>query len=170
MVFREAREIADRCGVRLYYSGARYPEVTMVFCQAAGKSFTVTTEGRVTACYEVADEADPRSRLFFYGRYDEATGRFTFKEDTLRTLSELTVRRIPFCQDCFCKYHCAGDCPAKRLAAFSGGMPDRVSSRCRITQELTKDQIIRVLHQGSRTMRVMAREHRISREAEHGTT
>jgi uncharacterized protein len=169
-VFREAREIADQCGVRLYYSGARYPEVTMVFCQAAGKSFTVTTEGRVTACYEVADEADPRSRLFFYGRYDEASSRFTFDDEMLRTLSELTVRRIPFCQDCFCKYHCAGDCPAKRMAAFSGGMPDRVSSRCRITQELTKDQIIRVLHQGSRTMRVMAREHGISGEAEHGAT
>jgi hypothetical protein len=27
-----------------------------------------------------------------------------------------------------------------------------------------------VLHQGSRTMRVMAREHGISKEAEHGTT
>ncbi len=88
----------------------------------------------------------------------------------LRTLSELTVRRVPFCRDCFCKYHCAGDCPAKRLAAFSGGMPTRVSGRCRISQELTKDQIIQSLHQGSRPMRVMARQHSISREAQHGST
>ncbi len=57
--FREAREIAGRWGIRLYYSGARYPEVTTAFCQAAGKNFTVTTEGRVTACYEVTDAGDP---------------------------------------------------------------------------------------------------------------
>jgi uncharacterized protein len=118
----------------------------------------------------VADESDPRASLFFYGRYDEAGGRFVFDESMLRALSQLTVDRIPFCRDCFCKYHCAGDCPAKRLAAFSGGMPDRMSSRCRITQELTKDQIVRVLHQGSRPMRIMAREYGISREAKHGTT
>jgi len=169
-LFREAREIADEHGVRLYYSGARYPEVTVVFCQAAGKSFAVTTEGHVTACYEVADESDPRASRFFFGRYDESTGRFTFDEDKRRALSTLTVRHIPFCKDCLCKFHCAGDCPAKRLAAFSEGMPNRVSSRCHIAQELTKDQIVRVLHQASRPMRVMAREHRISREFEHGTT
>jgi uncharacterized protein len=161
--FRAARETAEKHGVRLYYSGARFPEVSVIFCQAAGKSFTVTTEGDVTACYEVSDRADSRSATFFFGQYDRATGTFTFDVEKLPRLRSLTVDHIPFCRHCFCRYHCAGDCPAKRLAVFEDGQPDAVSGRCRITQELTRDQLVAALEKGSRTMRIASREYAVSR-------
>lgn len=162
--FRQARGVADPYDVRLYYSGARYPDISTTFCQAAGSSFTITTDGEVTACYEVHDRADPRAETFFYGRYDAPGGRFVFDDDKLAALRRLTVGSLAFCADCFCKYHCSGDCPAKRLSAYEGGVPDTVSSRCYISQELTRDQIIRALRQGSRAMRITSREYEMSRE------
>jgi uncharacterized protein len=162
--FRAARDVADRHGIRMYYSGARYPAVATAFCQAAGKSFTVTTEGSVTACYEVVDRGDPRAETFFFGRYDASADRFEFDPERLKRLSQLTVERLAFCRNCFCKYHCAGDCPAKRLAVFEGGVPDGQVARCRIAQELTRDQILSALDRGSRPMRVVAREYRAYRE------
>jgi len=167
-VFRVARDIADQRGIHLYYSGARFPNIATIFCQAAGMSFTVVADGNVTACYEVADSDDPRAATFFFGRYDDAAGAFVFDPDKLKNLARLTVDKIPFCRDCLCKYHCAGDCPAKRMAAFDDGLPVAASGRCRITQELTKDQIIRALHDGSQTMRIVSREHAIAGETQHG--
>jgi len=164
--FRAARRAADAFGVSLYYSGARYPQVSPIFCQAAGHSFAVTTEGDVTACYEVCNRRDPRAEVFLYGRYDSAAGQFVFDEPKRRRLLDLTVNRVPFCERCFCKYHCAGDCPAKRLASFDEGLPRHVTERCYIAQELNRDLIVRALECTSQTMGTVRREHALAKEAE----
>ena len=168
-IFRSARPIAEQHGAVLYYSGARYPQVTASFCQACEPSFTVTTAGCVTACYEVADPADPRADTFIYGRFDERLGRFEFDTDKMLQLKDLSVQHVPFCQRCFAKYQCAGDCPAKRLLMFDQGVPSAVSQRCRISQELTKDQIVEALETNVGLARVIAREHALAQETEsHG--
>jgi uncharacterized protein len=62
----------------------------------------------------------------------------------MEALHRLTVENMPQCRDCFCKYHCAGDCPAKLL---SNEEPESHagSERCRITRALTLYQLQRSL-------------------------
>jgi uncharacterized protein len=107
-------------------------------------SFTVTPTGDVTACYEVSYTSDPRSERYFFGRYDPQRADFVFDQAKLAALGRLNVRNMPFCDDCFCRWHCAGDCAAKVLDGIEpeqhGG-----SVRCEITRALTLDQIQRKL-------------------------
>jgi uncharacterized protein len=142
--FRKAKEIAEGLGISLFYSGARLHTITNSFCKASGESFCVIPQGDVTSCYEVCSKDDPRSDMFFFGKYDERIGEFIFFEDKLAYLKKRTVTNIPFCEDCFCKYHCAGDCLAK---ASSGKDLTTINNkdRCQINQTLTLDQILKIL-------------------------
>jgi len=130
--FRQAREIAVAQGRTLKYSGARFPQVTDVFCQAVTGAFAVMPGGQVCSCFE-AREDDPR---FVYGAYD--AGRDGFRIDAQRHHRQLrnAVHQRPGCHDCIAKYHCAGDCAMK---ATVGG---RDTTRCIINRELTKDLIL----------------------------
>jgi uncharacterized protein len=142
--FRKARKVAAAFGRTLSYSGARLDVLTNIFCKACGDSAVVTPSGDITSCYEIADANDPLSKVFFFGRYDSQTRSFVVDEDRRARLFRLSVLDKPRCQDCFCKWHCAGDCPAKVLHAETAGKQD-LPDRCFINRELTKDQLLATL-------------------------
>jgi len=142
--FLEAWEEARELGLRLVYSGARLDVITNRFCAAAGEGFSVTPDGTVTSCFEVIDPLDPRAAVFHYGRFDQTTERYTFNAERLCGLRMLTVDHLAHCCDCFCKWHCAGDCLAK---ALGGGEParHRGSIRCKLNRALTLAELRRVV-------------------------
>lgn len=63
--FRKAQEVADNCGISLFYSVSRLDTITIRFCRVSDDSFCVTQDGDVTSCYEVCSKDDPRSKTFF---------------------------------------------------------------------------------------------------------
>ncbi|HEX7678638.1 MAG TPA: hypothetical protein VF713_10985, partial [Thermoanaerobaculia bacterium] len=142
--FLDAMDDAAKLGIRLFYSGARLDAITNKFCAAPGDGFSVTPEGIASSCFEVTEASDPRASLFHYGRYDADEGRFVFDAERLRKLRELTVEKIPHCGDCFCKWHCGGDCLAKvmtgRDAASHHGSP-----RCEVNRAITFAEIRRIV-------------------------
>jgi uncharacterized protein len=140
-VFRACREEAASHGVDVTYSGARR-SLSCSFCQASKPSFNVTTEGDVTACYEVTGRDDARAGTFFYGRHERERRSFVFDAERVASLRRLTVASAPRCARCFAKYHCAGDCPAKRLFP---GADEAVAARCEINRRLTLEQLERAL-------------------------
>jgi uncharacterized protein len=140
--YRACAAVAADFGVDLTYSGARQGSLCHAFCQVSLPSFNVTTVGDVTACYEVTQRDDPRAGVFLYGRHDAATRSFVFHPQRVAALRRLTVDEAPRCARCFAKYHCAGDCPSKRLFA---GADDAVVGRCAINRALTLDQLEEVL-------------------------
>jgi uncharacterized protein len=93
----------------------------------------------VSACYEVFSEKQPQADTFFYGRPDDAEG-YRFDDAAVERLRGQADRHHEFCQGCFAKWSCAGDCYHKALDV--GGGAFRGSDRCHITRELTKDQIL----------------------------
>jgi uncharacterized protein len=141
-VFRECREYGVEHGVEVAYSGAHQSSLACSFCQASRPSFNITTEGDVTACYEITGRDDPRADTFIYGSYDRAARRFVFDAARVAALRRLTVNDAPRCARCFAKYHCAGDCPSKRLYP---GADDAVVARCAINRRLTLDQLEEVI-------------------------
>lgn len=143
--YRAAKQVAEKFGTSIYYSGSRVGTITTSFCRASGDSFCVTPEGYVTSCYEVCSLDDPRSDTFYYGKYDNKMKIFEFFEEKLTYLRKRTIENLPFCKDCFCKYHCAGDCIAK-TSVNKDIMRIVNTSRCKINQALTLDQIINILN------------------------
>lgn len=129
-------------GVKLVYSGARQDLLSPTFCSVCRGSFTVSAEAKVTSCYEVCTEEDPRSERFLFGRYDFESGRYLFDEEKMDALATLHVSNMPYCRDCFCKWHCAGDCAAKLLGT-KAPEDHSGSARCIINRALTKKQILR---------------------------
>jgi len=148
--FAEAYDLARRLGFSLFYSGARLDVLTDKFCAAPGDGFTVTPEGIVSSCFEVTDPSDPRAELFHYGHYDANLKQFTIDHERVARLRRLRVENIQHCRDCFCKWHCAGDCLAK---ALPGLHPEEHvgSPRCRLNREITQLQLKRLADQASAT-------------------
>lgn len=144
--FKRGREL----GIQVSYSGARLDTLTSKFCAAPGDSFTVLPEGIVTSCYEVTEPADPKAAIFHFGAYQAASGRFEFDMQRLGALRRLSVDHLPFCQDCFCKWHCAGDCLSK---AFESTRSQRHNgtSRCKINRALTLAWLQMTIEQANRS-------------------
>lgn len=146
--FIQAQKVLEQSRIRLVFSAVKGEQTSVVFCGASRDSFVVTAEGLVTACFEVCEACDERASLFIYGKYDPAVGGFVFDDRKREALHRLTVNNIPYCQDCFCKYHCCGDCPAKLIGA---GAPETHcgSVRCEMTRALTLRQIVQALDQNT---------------------
>jgi uncharacterized protein len=136
--FREASAVARRFGRSLYFSAARVGLLTNHFCGVTQDAFALSPAGNVSACYEAFDEGGALSDTFFYGSA-LAGGGYDFNLQVLDNLRAQVVERRAFCEGCFAKWSCAGDCLHKSLAVSEvfGG-----SDRCHITRELTKDQIL----------------------------
>lgn len=143
--FLEADELLNG-RMRLVFSAARTDHLGLGFCAVCSGSFVVTSEGLVTSCYEVAEKSDPRSARYIYGIYDQEQRRFVYDEKKRNDLDGLTVNHMPYCKDCFCKYHCCGDCAAK-LLGIKPPEEHAGSERCRITRALTLYQIQKSLNE-----------------------
>ncbi len=150
--FIAAQDICENEHVELSFSTLRTNTLTDAFCGINNDSFTVTAEGLVTACYEVASREDPRADTYLYGYFDEGQGRFILDDEKRKALHRMTVYNMPHCTNCFCRYHCAGDCVAKVLGCVDPAN-HRGSDRCEITRALTLDAIRRTLRTAEDLMR-----------------
>ena len=138
--FISGYKIAGQRQIELFYSGARLEVLNTRFCLAACRAFVVTPEGDVTTCFETYGREHPLSQQFFVGTY-QGKGDFLIDEEKLRRHFDRTIQRISYCEQCFCKWHCAGDCAIKTVAG-KNGEGFRPSARCLANQELSKFLIL----------------------------
>jgi uncharacterized protein len=132
--FMEAFEIARRAGRQLAYSGARPWLLAHTFCTAPYGALIVNAAGSLVSCYEVASGAHPLAEMSTVGRV--AGDRITVDDQARQSLLTYLEEKRAACQDCFCYWHCAGDCYTRSLAAQSddSGAP---SPRCTMNREIT---------------------------------
>jgi len=139
--FRKARDVAAGYNVNVTFSGARIGTVTNHFCGVSQDGFSLSPDGNVSACYEVFSEENELADKFFYGKPSDQDAGYAFNYSVLDKLRKQTVEHREYCQDCFAKWSCGGDCYHKSLAE-TGSEEFMGSDRCIIIQELTKDQIV----------------------------
>jgi uncharacterized protein len=139
--YREAQERAAALGRELTYSAARVGMLTNHFCGVTQDSFALSPEGNVSSCYEVFSEDHEWSPVFFYGQPDDRGAGYRFDLTKLNHLRNQAVQHRDYCQGCFAKWHCAGDCYHKSCSS-TGSTEFKGSERCHITRELTKDQLL----------------------------
>lgn len=80
------------------------------YCGASrGDVFIISSDGSVNGCaYAGADER------FNHGKFDFETGIMHLNKDAIEKSTSLNVQNYKECQNCFCKYMCAGGCPDLR--------------------------------------------------------
>ena len=143
--YSRAMDKAEKIGVNLIYSGLRLDSLLSKFCGAAGDGFNVLPDGNVTSCYEVTENDDPKAELFHYGRYDFNTKEFVFDMDKIKRLQQFSVENIVYCRNCFCKWHCAGDCISKVFDAGKSFQHEG-SARCTLNRRLTQLQLEKLIN------------------------
>jgi uncharacterized protein len=139
--FRAAQAAAQEFGQEILFSGARLNLLSNHFCGITQDSFGLTADGSVSGCYENFMPENEWSKVFFYGRYAPEKKTYEFNLPVLERLRGQTVEHRAFCQGCFAKWTCSGDCYHKSLTVNGDG-EFQGSDRCHITRELTKDQIL----------------------------
>lgn len=144
--FLEAHDAAVASGRHLYYSGARPWVITHQFCQAIDHALIVTPDGELSACYEIHGGEHPLAPAFLFGSL-AADGRLITKPEARQRLRDQIAERRALCQDCFCYWHCAGDCPPKTLS-LNGDEPHRFGARCDLNRLITRELLVRYIAAG----------------------
>lgn len=137
----KAAELAEEYGMHMYSTFISTLNVPRnAFCGAAGTNFSLTTDGYITACHEAAlEKHGPKE--FIYGKYNKEKDEIEIFEDRFEHLKNRTVRNMPYCQDCYIKWNCAGDCLIK-VFNKTGDMYKPDKERCGVKKELTKQYLI----------------------------
>lgn len=128
--FMEAWRIGHSAGRMVYYSGARPWVIASMFCQAPLKATIVTADGRLVTCFEVFSEKSPMAAGFTIGRIRD--NRVVYDQPALQKFLAEQQKRRQSCIDCFCYWHCCGDCATRRYGELSES-----KGRCRATQNIT---------------------------------
>lgn len=139
--FRNALAAAREFGCEILFSGLRLDLLSNHFCGVTQDSFGLTADGSVSGCYETFMPENEWSKTFFYGHYSPKDKTYSFNLPVLDHLRKQSVENREFCQGCFAKWTCSGDCYHKSLTVNGIG-EFRGSDRCHITRELTKDGIL----------------------------
>ena len=133
--FVRGHAIAKKYNTELFYSGARPDIITTRFCLAACRAFVVTADGDVTTCFESYGREHPLSPHFFVGETD-GKGSFCIDSEKLEAYFKHTVDDNEHCIECFCRWHCAGDCAIKTMKQ-DGGTGYQTTERCYVNREIT---------------------------------
>lgn len=130
--FLQADAILKQQGSQAVLSTAATLDCWLSFCPLGKDAIIITPEGNVNACY-LLEEDWRRERLeLCYGHLDSNSLRFQVNQAALEAIRHLNVSQYPLCQDCFCRYHCAGGCHVKRQAALHGSKYDETCIQTRI--------------------------------------
>jgi uncharacterized protein len=128
--FVEAWRVGRAANRQVYYSGARPWVIAPMFCQAPLKAAVATADGRLVTCFEVFSELSPLAGGFTVGRVRD--GRVEYDGAALRAFLDAQQQRRQECVDCFCYWHCSGDCATRRPGGRNGS-----EGRCRATRNIT---------------------------------
>jgi len=140
--FIESLDVAAQHKKELMYAGARPWMTVCSFCSAAERALVVRPDGKLVACYEVTDFKHKLADFFTVGRLE--SNRPLVDEGARQRLTDMRQQRLALCKDCFCLWHCGGDC-SSRCFSPDGRAHLRFDQRCRINREISKDILARYI-------------------------
>ena len=103
-------------------------------CTAPYGALIVNPAGNLVACYEVTDATHPLAEISTLGRI--AGSQLVVDDRARHTLLTCLEEKRATCRDCFCYWHCAGDCYT-RSPLTKAGAPQGTSPRCQMNREIT---------------------------------
>lgn len=89
-----------------------YDSVRPIYCSSVAiPNWTVSVDGEVYCCLR-----DGSPDVFKFGSFDLSGQTISLEPDKIAAIRKMNVFNYDECVDCFSKYHCAGDCPDRRLS------------------------------------------------------
>lgn len=132
--FMRASDRAHERGAELGFSILSVDSLRTYYCCAVSDGLTVTHDGLVTSCFDVCRPDHPFADRFIYGAYEPISREIRINREKLDRLRCRNACRLSTCENCFCKYMCAGDCTTNAMrqgfAFMEGG------GRCKMTQAI----------------------------------
>ena len=93
-------------------ASSEFNNIRPVFCSSVGiPNWNVAVNGEIYCCTR-----DEMPEIFKFGKFDLISGEVDIYKNQVDEIRKMSVVNYPECQDCFCKYHCAGDCPDRRIS------------------------------------------------------
>jgi uncharacterized protein len=132
--FMEAFEIASQAGRQLTYSGARPWLLAQTFCTAPYGALIVNAGGNLVSCYEIASESHMLAKMSTVGHV--INSQIVVDEGARSRLLTYLEEKRARCRDCFCYWHCAGDCYTRSFVVTGDGL-QAPSPRCHMNREIT---------------------------------
>lgn len=139
--FVEAARAGAQAGVFVYYSGARPWVLANTFCQAPSQAIIVNPDGRLVTCFEATGSAHPYAEEFTIGRV--TADAVICDAAAVARFEAWQQQRRAACTECFCVWHCCGDCASRAMASPAPG-----SMRCVVNREITQALILDYVQQG----------------------
>ena len=128
--------------IDVHYSGMRcFENCHQRFCGACGQNLCVTPDGNITTCYEVLDSKDPAAKEFFIGKVDLSKAMVVLDSARIEQLMQRVTTNMDACKECFLRYQCAGDCPAKSFRYLNHDLYSPDPYRCQISNHINKQLI-----------------------------
>jgi len=106
--FRDARRVASEHGVDPVYAAAVTEEPRLTFCPVGNDTLILHPDGRLSGCYLLERDWKARGLDLNLGRLG-TNGTMELPEGDVERVRQLVADR-PRCQDCFCRWSCAGGC------------------------------------------------------------
>lgn len=138
--FMKANQVAAGYNKEISFSGFNLHKLRRAFCGVTYPNFIVLPDGNITACTEISDIQNHLADLFIYGKQNGQN--FDLDQNKIRQLKSLGEKVMQDCQDCFCQYHCAGDCLAKKVVPQEeNNISHYMSERCLIIRGIALETL-----------------------------
>ncbi|OGY42963.1 MAG: hypothetical protein A2Y67_02815 [Candidatus Buchananbacteria bacterium RBG_13_39_9] len=138
--FMKAKQIAQSYNTEISFSGFNLNKLRRAFCGVTYPNFIVLPNGYITSCTEISDPQNPLANLFMYGKQNGQG--FALDQNKIKQLKVLGEKIQQNCQSCFCQYHCAGDCLAKKITPQGENKSSvYMSERCRIIRGIAMETL-----------------------------
>ena len=95
-------------GVECVLSTADLSMRTLSSCPVGHDALIISPDGSIDACYLVKESWQKKGMEMNIGQLSETS--FQINQDTLDAVRSYQVENKQLCQQCFCRYHCAGGC------------------------------------------------------------
>ncbi len=148
--FVDAARVLEAYGVPLVYAAADTTVRHVTFCPVGDDAAIVAPDGSVNACYLLPREWEAKGLDLQLGQITSEGA--DVKPTALDRVRRQNVLNKPFCEKCFCKWHCAGGCHVNHTLEVEQGQFDRLCIQARI---ITLYRILRDLDQEALALRLL---------------
>jgi len=107
--FVKAESLLECAGVKAVYATADTSTCKISFCPVARDVAILSPDGRISGCYLLDKDWESRGMDLHLGRV-LPSGKVLIYKNAIQRLRSLNVINKPRCENCFCKWHCAGGC------------------------------------------------------------